>query len=60
MDKVNLDTIKPWIQKRITELLSGVEDEVLIEYIFEMLEASKVCTIIIFFKRFKFYSFNPV
>ena len=43
MEKVNLDIIKPWIQKRITELLGGIEDEVLIAYIFELLESSRVC-----------------
>lgn len=42
MEKVNLDVIKPWIQKRITELLGGIEDEVLIAYVFELLESSRV------------------
>jgi len=42
MKKVNLDVVRPWIQKRITELLSGIEDEVLIEYIFQLLETSRV------------------
>lgn len=28
--KVNLEVVKPWIATRITELLGGVEDEVLI------------------------------
>ena len=42
MEKVNLDVVKPWIQKRITELLGGIEDEVLIAYIFELLESSRV------------------
>merc|ERR1712048_543995 len=41
MEKVNLDVVKPWIQKRITELLGGIEDEVLIAYIFELLESSR-------------------
>eukprot|EP00795_Rhopilema_esculentum_P017748 gene17748-9420_t len=40
MDKVNLDTIKPWVTKRITELL-GMEDEVVTQFIFELLEGSK-------------------
>lgn len=42
MEKVNLDVLKPWITKRVTELLSGIEDEVLIGYIFELLESSRV------------------
>ena len=41
MEKVNLDTVKPWVTKRITEIL-GAEDEVLNEYIFQMLESQKV------------------
>lgn len=41
MEKVNLDTIKPWITKRVTELL-GAEDDVLFEFIVNMLEKGKV------------------
>lgn len=37
MSKVNLDTIKPWIYKRVTELL-GIDDDVIIEFIFNQLE----------------------
>jgi len=37
MSKVNLDTIKPWITQRVTQLL-GVEDDVVVEFIFNMLE----------------------
>merc|ERR1712178_106045 len=37
MTKVNLDTIKPWISSRVTSLL-GLEDEVLIEIIYNQLE----------------------
>ena len=37
MTKVNLDTIKPWITRQITELL-GFEDDVVIEFIFNQLE----------------------
>eukprot|EP01023_Acetabularia_acetabulum_P019819 TRINITY_DN20168_c0_g2_i1.p1 TRINITY_DN20168_c0_g2~~TRINITY_DN20168_c0_g2_i1.p1 ORF type:complete len:215 (-),score=27.25 TRINITY_DN20168_c0_g2_i1:46-690(-) len=36
--KVNLEVIREWIAKRVTALLNGVEDDVLIGYIFEMLE----------------------
>ncbi len=37
MKKVNLEIIKPWITKKITDLL-GFEDEVLIGYVFGLLE----------------------
>lgn len=37
MKKIKLDVIKPWIAEKVTELL-GVEDEVLIGYIFGLLE----------------------
>ncbi|KAJ1900775.1 Serine/arginine repetitive matrix protein 1, partial [Coemansia sp. IMI 209127] len=39
MAKVNFDAIKPWISERIKELL-GLEDEVLYEFIVNMLEES--------------------
>jgi hypothetical protein len=41
MEKVNIDTIKPWIGKRVTELL-GTDDDVLLEFIVNMLEKEKV------------------
>ena len=41
MSKVNLDTIKPWITQRVTQLL-GVEDDVVVEFIFNMLEKKQV------------------
>lgn len=34
--------MKPWIAKRITELLGGLEDDVLIAYVIEQLEGKKV------------------
>ena len=45
-EKVNLklikwEAVKPWIAQRTTELL-GMEDEVLISYIFEQLEGKEV------------------
>ncbi|KAH9380958.1 hypothetical protein HPB48_008177 [Haemaphysalis longicornis] len=40
MTKVNLNTIKPWITKRITQFL-GMEDEVVVEFVFNQLEADK-------------------
>lgn len=39
--KVKLDTLKPWIATRITEML-GLEDEVVVEYVFQQLEESGV------------------
>ena len=37
MTKINLATIKPWITKRIIEIL-GFEDDVVIEFIFNQLD----------------------
>ena len=48
MDKVNLDTIKPWVTKRLTELL-GVEDEVVTQFTFELLDTEKVSSILFSF-----------
>lgn len=42
MKKVNLETIKPWIAERITSLLGGLEDEVLIGMVISYLEAQYV------------------
>ena len=39
--KVNWEVMKSWIATRVTELL-GVEDEVLVGYIYEQLEGQKV------------------
>lgn len=41
MHKVNIDVIKPWITKRITELL-GMEDDVIIDFCFNLLEKNQV------------------
>ncbi|EFX85677.1 hypothetical protein DAPPUDRAFT_313769 [Daphnia pulex] len=41
MSKVKLETIKPWITTKITELMGGIEDDVLVEYVFNQLEADK-------------------
>lgn len=35
--KVNLEVLKPWITKRVTEIL-GFEDDVVIDFIFNQLE----------------------
>ncbi len=37
---MRVDTLKPWISKRVTQL-AGFEDEVLIEYVFNQLEQPK-------------------
>lgn len=41
MSKVNLEVIKPWITKRVTEIL-GFEDDVVIEFIFNQLEVKVI------------------
>ncbi|XP_042476084.1 serine/arginine repetitive matrix protein 1-like isoform X4 [Macadamia integrifolia] len=41
MTKVKIDTVKPWIAKRVTELL-GFEDEVLINFIYGLLDRKEV------------------
>ena len=41
MSKVELDTLKPWITQKITDVL-GFEDDVVIEFIFNQLE-ERVC-----------------
>ena len=41
MEKVNLDVIKPWITKKLIEIL-GFEDDVVMQYVFNMLESEKV------------------
>ncbi|XP_031486310.1 uncharacterized protein LOC116254844 [Nymphaea colorata] len=41
MTKVKVDVIRPWIANRVTELL-GFEDEVLINFIFGLLEGKNV------------------
>lgn len=40
MSKVRFTVLKPWISKRVTEVL-GLEDEVVIEFIFGLLEENK-------------------
>lgn len=37
MKKVNLEVIKPWITQKVVDMLS-LEDDVLINYIFSLLE----------------------
>jgi len=42
LSKVNMDVMKPWIAKRVTELLGGLEDEVLIGLVYNELEQKDV------------------
>lgn len=42
MTKVVLDTLKPWVTTKITEIL-GFEDDVVIEFIFNQLEERVSC-----------------
>lgn len=39
--KVDLDVMRPWVTKRITEIL-GMEDEVVVEFVINQLEEHKV------------------
>lgn len=41
MHKVNMDVVKPWITKRVTEIL-GFEDDVVIEFIFNLFDGNQV------------------
>jgi len=41
MTKVNMEVIKPWVTRRVTELL-GFEDEVLINFIHGLLDAKVI------------------
>lgn len=41
MSKVKLDVLKPWIVKKITEIL-GWEDDVVVEFVVNQLEEHKV------------------
>lgn len=39
--KVDLNVMRPWVTKRITEIL-GMEDEVVVEFVINQLEGEKV------------------
>ena len=41
MNKVNVDFLKPWITKRCSEIL-GFDDDVVIDFVFNMLDSDKV------------------
>ena len=45
LKKVNWEVMKTWIAQRVTELL-GVEDEVLVGYVYEQLENKDVSSAI--------------
>ena len=51
---IKWEAVKPWIAERTTELL-GMEDEVLIAYIFEQLEGKQVAPLPIPLRRLTFY-----
>ena len=41
MSKVKVDTIKPWIGKKLTEFLD-IEDDVVVEFVYNQLDAERV------------------
>lgn len=43
--KINLNVLRPWITKRVTEIL-GMEDDVVVEFVVNQLEDEKVKTIL--------------
>jgi len=49
MEKVKLDTIKPWITERLNDLL-GFEDDVVIEFVFNLLESNQVWPVLQYLK----------
>ena len=55
MSKVKMDVLKPWITKRIYEMLK-MEDDVVVEFIFNQLEekvsiVSVICTFTLHWKQ---------
>ena len=58
MTKVNLEVIKPWITKRVNDIL-GFEDDVVIEFIFNQLEEKVMSCFCSFFFPFRFVLFSP-
>lgn len=53
MRKVNLQVIRPWIAKRVVELV-GIEDEIVVEYAMGLLEDknTRVCPLTLSATRF--------
>lgn len=43
MAKVKLDVLRPWISKKITDILH-IEDDVVVEFVYNQLEEEKVIT----------------
>lgn len=43
MSKVKLDVLRPWISKKITDILH-IEDDVVVEFVYNQLEEDKVKT----------------
>lgn len=41
MTKVKLDVLRPWISKKITDILH-IEDDVVVEFVYNQLEEDKV------------------
>lgn len=41
MSKVKLDVLRPWISKKITDILH-IEDDVVVEFVYNQLEEDKV------------------
>lgn len=41
LSNVNWDSIKPWIENRVSQLLGGLEDEILLNFIFESVVEKK-------------------
>ena len=38
MSRVKLDVLKPWIGQRVANFLNGIEDDVIVEFVFNQLE----------------------
>lgn len=46
MSKVKLDVLRPWISKKITDILH-IEDDVVVEFVYNQLEEEKVKLILL-------------
>lgn len=51
MSKVKLDVLRPWISKKITDFLN-IEDDVVVEFVYNQLEEEKVNLIKLFYSQF--------
>lgn len=52
MSKVRLDVLRPWISKKITEILK-IDDDVVVEFVYNQLEEKNVSM------KAKHWSWNP-